>query len=357
MNAPAEVGSDAPSVAAVPAAEPAAAKTAVKAAATAQANAAAEAKAATKATAAAQAKAAAAVKAATKAAAAAEVRAAREAKAAAKVASAVEASRKAAESPSPVVDLALIPLSNRNAAGSASDAYIRERAMARVGTAVQRRALERLKKNDVHSEAHFTAPAVLDLVRSIEAEAGKLRHLAAVGRKSKWLCDLPACCGIIGVAVALIVGWMLVLAFANIARESRVDASGTLVNADGHGFVATGRAMTLHSFKMLRSLADGDLRRIVDCTFVHSGAYLTLQVASIVRSPDGELRLTSPGRIVLHIPGDESGNVEGPMLQRPLHAKELVEFSVPNFPWLPFEPDAVGCRVAAMGDALNRKSR
>merc|ERR1712048_498174 len=137
-----------------------------------------------------------------------------------------------------------------------------------------------------------------------------------------------------------------------LSRDMHLDSSGILYSSSEDRIIALGKSVTRHSFADVCSMELADLRRIVDCTFVHHGAHLNLRVASLIRAPSGYLRINSPDRATLHVEAEGARA----MLERPFHGKEIVDLAA--VPFLSSQaPHSTGCSLAVMASAPGRPAR
>lgn len=156
--------------------------------------------------------------------------------------------------------------------------------------------LQAVAGTDNVEDVQLTLKQVLQYVRKVESE-----HLAfqdAINKKKvkgtsvgMWVC----------LAFSFFIVWLLMLLGAAVERDSRLEDSAVLVGVADGTPAATGRAVVRSSLAQLLTLPEGHLRRISSCSLRHNGQTHGFQVASLTRSPDGLVTLSSPDRSILTI--------------------------------------------------------
>jgi hypothetical protein len=167
---------------------------------------------------------------------------------------------------------------------------------------------------------------------------------AAPEEAAQMTCEWQKCGLFCAVAFGLLAVWMLLIGFAYLSVDTAVMEGGAFAESSTGRLIGTSNVLRKHSFGSLMTMPVGDLRHIDACTLAHRGAYLVLRVASLTRSPEGDVQIISPERSVLHITRGPAG--EQVTIERPFGTREAVDFSKQGYPWLPNAPDAVGCTLA-----------
>lgn len=219
-------------------------------------------------------------------------------------------------------------------------------------TDLQLAALRRLRALDADRKCRFTTEQAFELVRwiekghAIERKKEEMNNARNSGDRFDW----QPCSIFCGVAVTLLVVWMMFVGFASLSVDIVVKNGGALADSSSDKLIGTTSLVTQHSFSSLLTLPEKDLRRIDVCTLPHRGGYLVLRVASVVRKP-GDVQIISPERSVLRISAGAQVSLE-----RPFGASEVVDFSKQGYSWLPNDPSAVGCTLAIATAAPPKRS-
>eukprot|EP00927_Polykrikos_kofoidii_P055230 TRINITY_DN49515_c0_g1_i1.p1 TRINITY_DN49515_c0_g1~~TRINITY_DN49515_c0_g1_i1.p1 ORF type:complete len:346 (-),score=40.35 TRINITY_DN49515_c0_g1_i1:271-1266(-) len=237
--------------------------------------------------------------------------------------------------------------------------------MARVSTLVQTNAILRLKEMDEDMRYRFTAQQVLELVCVMEEEREEAKVAfdvasEATAQTSKPRLRFPLNHGTcIWFCCAAFVLWLGLLLSSSIVRDTHLESTGVLVTVKGGIPTGVAKAVTWHSLAELQTMEEAVLRRILQCTLVHHGAYISLRVASLLRTPLGDLHIATPDGASLRVHGrlDVGKALHSVTLERPFRGAESVDLSA-----RPFQADSsasvtVGCSFAVMGTAPERPIR
>eukprot|EP00747_Dinoflagellata_sp_TGD_P168151 gnl/TRDRNA2_/TRDRNA2_193878_c0_seq1.p1 gnl/TRDRNA2_/TRDRNA2_193878_c0~~gnl/TRDRNA2_/TRDRNA2_193878_c0_seq1.p1 ORF type:complete len:546 (-),score=138.47 gnl/TRDRNA2_/TRDRNA2_193878_c0_seq1:114-1595(-) len=195
-------------------------------------------------------------------------------------------------------------------------------------TKFQRAALAQLILWDEYIDGIFTAKQAFYVMKYLLAHRDELlEEVADRGKPEKPWWRRVSCAELaVVLGFSVIFFWLAVVVAATVSRELTTSQTGVLLAASDGEPTAAASVVALHSIADLQRLPLTTLRRISFCTFIHKQAVHHLHVASLLRTSEGDVRISGPDRSTLRIEGKLGEDADARVsLTRPFFGEEVVD--------------------------------